>query len=164
MRAEVWKPLPTINPILEGLYKVSSYGRIKSLPRQVKRIAYNGVVYYSTLGGNILSQRRLGKQKLMFTDLTCTIEGVKYRESVYPSKAVGEMFVKNPNPALYDKLTHRDPADWRNNHYTNIMWTNQSLLSTRNMELNPHNRDNLKRANIKSGYYKNINKFRKDRK
>ena len=161
---EIWKPLKTNDEIFEGLYEISNFGRLKSIARQVERYTWQGTRYYSILGGKILNQRKLGRNKVLFTSFTKKDElEVIHRETVYIHRAVGIAFVKNPKPGQYDKVTHIDLSDWENNHHSNIRWADQEFLSKRNMELNPQNHDNLKKANIKSGYYKNINKFRKDR-
>ena len=159
---EQWKTLLTNDPIFEGLYEISNFGRLKSIARQVERYTWRGTRYYSTLGGRVLSQRKLGRNKVLFNSFTKVDEiGVVHRESVYIHRAVGVAFVKNPKPGQYTMVTHIDLEDWENNHHTNIRWADQEFLSKRNMELNPQNRDNLKKANIASGYYENINKFKK---
>ena len=164
MEKEKWKVLITNDEIFEGLYEISNFGRLRSIARQVERYTWKGTRYYSNLGGKILSQRRLGRNKVLFNSFTKKDEfGVVHRESVYIHRAVGVAFVRNYKPGQYNMVTHKNLDDWENNHYSNIMWTDQEFLSKRNMILHPQNRDSLKKANIKSGYYENINKFRKDR-
>ena len=164
MKQEIWKTLKTKNIVFKGLYEISNFGRLKSVARQVERQNCSGTKYYANIGGMILSQRRLGKNKVLFNSFTKRDEfGHIHRETVYIHRAVGVAFVKNPKPGEYDMVTHIDLEDWENNHYSNIMWADQPFLSKRNMVLNPQNHNTLKNSNIKSGYYKNINKFRKNK-
>jgi hypothetical protein len=147
---EIWKPLKTKNKVFKGLYKVSNYGRIKRTQRVIERESWKGNPYLTIIPEAITKARYIGKNlavSLFFKD----DEGVVHDATMYNAHAVAEAFIKNPKNL--PSATVKDLDDRDNLHTSNIMWADQSFLSTRNMERNPHNRDNLKNANIKSGYY-----------
>lgn len=110
---EIWKDVVGY----EGLYQVSSYGRIKSLDRTVT----NGNVSYCKKG-RLLSFSNNGTGYL-FVNLSKN--GNKKREYVH--RIVAKMFIENPNNL--SQINHID-ENKSNNAVWNLEWCN-SLYNNR---------------------------------
>lgn len=153
---EIWKPFKHPDcPTMDGLYEISNKGRLKSLPRAIQRYSHNGSLYTAYKKERILKFRTNKKSKLLFTTLQKSIGYKKYIiKTIYIHYEVARLFVPNPNPRRYKHVTHINPKKPHHNWSDNLMWCDQSYLSLRNIELYPHLRNNLRDANIKSGYYK----------
>lgn len=146
---EIWKALP-----YDGYgdsYKVSNKGRIKSVDRKVHvhHPTYGG--YVKNRKGKLLTSRCTRKAPHLFVDV-CRVndDGISEQKTVYIHKAVALAFIKNPKKHPF--VGHLK-LDYNNNYVTNLFWTNQSEVSKRSMLTHPENRNNLRDANIKNGYY-----------
>lgn len=95
---EIWKDICGF----EGLYKISSYGRIKSLH------------YY---GGNRVKILKPAKDSDGY--LTIGIWKDKKRYSKKMHRLVAEAFI--PNPENFPQINHKD-EDRENNHVENLEW------------------------------------------
>jgi len=153
-----WKTV-NIYPEFKGLYEISEFGDIRSLPRTIE--VYHGIygLYKRTLKGRTLATRTTKKSPHLFTDFSVTYTGlfgnkVKYQKTIYIHKLVGLMFLEKPNNKEKIYVEHIKD-DYTNNHYSNLRWVTCSELQQRNInERYPENRNRLRDANIKSGYYK----------
>ena len=98
---EVWKPVD----FAPQKYSVSNYGRLKNLVR--------GTVFLGSSSGD--AYRRVA------------INGKKYRVHTL----VGRAFLKNPNPALFTHVQHKDrtKAGKLNNASSNLRWGNPFISS-----------------------------------
>lgn len=119
---EIWKPIEGY----EGLYEVSSWGRVKSLPKEW--IAGNGIKRKHD--GIILSP---AVQKKGYLRLGLSKEGKLKSFQVH--QLVAQAFIPNPNN--YPLVMHLDdiPA---NNYYKNLKWGDDKL--------NAEDRDNKSRG------------------
>ena len=149
--------------IFNGFYKIGNYGTLISNSRAYTRLYRNGTVTTNTTKESIHKPRCSQKCPLLFSELYAIItdekgEKIKVLKTVYIHRLVAEHFVEKPKDRGKDKVTHIDHTQPQNNYYKNVMWTDQPFLSKRSMITHPHNRDNLKRANIKSGYYDSLRK------
>lgn len=153
-----WK-IVDIYPEFKGLYKVSEFGDIISLPRTIK--AYNSRygIQFREKKESVLTQRTNGLNPHKFVDFTFVSvsdfgDKLKFGKTVYVHRLVAEMFKKKPNNKE-KKFVEHIKDDYSNNHYSNLRWITQSELQLRNMhERYPENKNKLRDANIKSGYYK----------
>lgn len=109
MQEEIWKDIPGF----EGRYQVSSFGRIKSLPRKVK----SGRTY-RYVKEHILSCRYDCRG---YARVCIRIHPKKYWFSVH--RLVAEIFIPNPNN--YPVVNHIDNNP-RNNCANNLEWCTQS--------------------------------------
>lgn len=103
MSEEIWKPIVDY----EGLYEVSNYGRVKSLPHHTR-----GVVEWRK--GRIL---RNGSTKNGFEFVSLSKNGIQ--TTLYIANLVAEAFI--PNKEGHNKVTHID-RDTHNNRADNLMW------------------------------------------
>lgn len=158
-----WKVVD-VYPDFKGLYKVSEFGDVVSLPRQVRVFREDTGFYYRTNGARNISARRGNKNPHLMVDFyktTVTDDGdkTKFFKTVYVHKLVALMFLPNPRNKRF--VEHLDD-DYDNNHYSNLRWVNQDEVSRRTInERYPENKNLLRDANIKSGYYKNARPNRK---
>ena len=96
---EEWKPIPGY----EGMYEVSSYGRVRSYKQQKERIlspGKDGSGYY------FVNLCKDGKVKM------CTIH-----------RLVAEAFI--PNPINFPVVNHKDETR-TNNYFENLEWCTQA--------------------------------------
>lgn len=108
---EIWKPIQNF----EGIYEVSSYGRIKSLARKD-----------STGNGNRNTERLLKpdlntKKSMKYYRVTLCKNGKTTRFSVH--RLVAEHFIPNPDNKLF--VNHID-NNGLNNHIENLEWVTHS--------------------------------------
>lgn len=113
MSVEVWKDISGF----EGLYQVSTHGRVKRLSKLVHN---NGLLnkakeYYSK--EKILTPSNISKG---YKGVTLTKNGKRYPKKVH--RLVAETFIPNTNN--YEQVNHID-CDKRNNHISNLEWVNQ---------------------------------------
>lgn len=146
-RVEEWLPVPY--EFFDKYFEVSTHGRVRSVDRR-QRIYRNGVEYFVQRYSRILSHRNNGQDKHLMVSLGLKIEGISYNKTVYPHWMMAKLWLHNPDPKKFTKVTFID-GDPANLELDNFQWVTQSFLSTRNFERHPHNKDNLKNANIKSG-------------
>ena len=147
-----WKPVP-YEPF-DKYYEINEEGVVRSKKRIIEKS--NGrSTYLETVGGRIIATRTNGVHPHLFVTLRVKINDEFVDRTAYIHKMVALCFI----PKVKDKplVSHIDD-DYSNNHYSNLIWSDQSYVSKRTMEKYPVLRDTLKNNNIKSGYY---NKLRK---
>lgn len=108
---EIWKPVVGS----EGFYEVSSYGRVRSVDRQIPWVSKWGTP----------SIRRLCGRQLLLTinnngypQITIAKCGTKKKREVH--RLVGLSFI--PNPLNKPMINHVDGIK-TNNHHTNLEWS-----------------------------------------
>lgn len=140
-KGEVWKDVPLEE--FKDFYEISNVGRLRSKPRAIERINRWDTKYTQYVGGRILSERTNGVDPHVYATLQFTHPETKkmVNKTVYPHKLVALAFIKKPNDGL-DKVTFKD-RNPRNIVPNNLLWTNQSYLSIRNMTEHPHNRNKM---------------------
>lgn len=109
---EQWKPIQGY----EGLYEVSSYGRIKSLPRIIKGKGQ----HYRQHKGRILKPITISA-KLPYTRVDLCKEGKYAHTSIH--RLVAETFI--PNPENKPCVNHKDGIK-SNNYIDNLEWCTYS--------------------------------------
>lgn len=102
---EIWKDVPGY----EGTYQVSSFGRIKSIPRT--RMVNGGVKNYKEL---IRKPMVINK----YLSLSAKSPGKKNKQ-LRVHRVVAQVFV--PNPENKPHVNHKD-CNKLNNHYLNLEW------------------------------------------
>ena len=106
MTEEIWRPVVGY----EGLYEVSSYGRVRSLDRYVKSKS---------------ESYRLTKGKVLSGSITkdgyvrCLIKVNGVGRSYFVHRLVAETFI--PNPDNLPQINHKD-EDKTNNRVDNLEW------------------------------------------
>lgn len=99
---EIWRPVKEY----EGLYEVSNYGNIKSLPKYNRS---KSILLHPTLS------KRQGRYSVMLTGYG----GTRKRVSVH--RIVAFAFVDNPDPDHFTEVNHKDENP-RNNEASNLEW------------------------------------------
>lgn len=105
MDNEIWKPIPQY----EGLYEVSSYGVIKSLPKQ-RRGRNNSIVCHKE---RIL----VASDSHGYRSVSLTKNEVHKTFSIH--RIVATAFI--PNPHNYKEVNHKD-ENKANNNASNLEW------------------------------------------
>lgn len=100
---EVWKPIPNF----EGLYDVSNFGRVKSLPR-------NGTISKSRILKPL-------KKKSGYLDIVLQKNGKRTYKHIH--QIVALTFI--PNPLDKPQVNHKDGNKY-NNHVNNLEWNTAS--------------------------------------
>lgn len=108
MRVEYWKPIPGY----EGLYEISSYGRVKSLARRTNN-QYGKTDHILSPGWTH------NKQSYLFISL-CK-DGKRKNYLVH--RLVAEAFI--PNPGNLPQVNHKD-QNRQNNCVDNLEWCDSS--------------------------------------
>ena len=135
MTEEIWRPIVGY----EGLYEVSSYGRVRSLDRYVKGKSYR------LHKGKVLSP---GKNSRGYLSAVLSYNGKHKAITVH--RLVAEAFL--PNPDNLPEVNHKD-EDKTNNRVENLEWCNHKYnmnYGTRNIR--------AKETAIKNGYYTGLSK------
>lgn len=109
---EEWKDIPGF----EGLYKISSFGRVKSMEKI--RVVGHGtqVMVYPEI---ILKQTNNGNYQLVM------LSSFGKRKMRKIHRLVAIAFVENPMMFIYNEVNHKD-GDKLNNHYSNLEWCSRS--------------------------------------
>ena len=137
MTEEIWKPVVGY----EGLYEVSSYGRVKSLDRYVKYS--DGRIYLHK--GKVLS---LAKDKNGYFVVSLYFNGKHNTIKVH--RLVAQAFI--PNPDNLPEVNHLD-EDKTNNRVENLEWCDHKYnmnYGTRNIR--------SKDTHIKNGYWTGLSR------
>lgn len=93
---EIWKPLYDLKH-----YRISNFGNIKSLERNISIGVRNGVEYFRAYPERIKAVRTNGIEPFLFTSIVITDEkGVKKNTTFYIHRAVADHFVKKPKRIL----------------------------------------------------------------
>ena len=107
---EVWRPVVG----WEGLYEVSSHGRVRSLDRMVEQPIANGVIITRPYYGRVLSQK-IDRRGYCVVNLSRNGKFTGCRVH----RLVAEAFI--PNPDNLPLINHKDECK-TNNHIENIEW------------------------------------------
>jgi hypothetical protein len=122
MKEEIWKPIEGLKDgFYDGLYEVSSLGRIKLLPRILncpngKRLTKEKIV----TGSNAHGYRRINLKK----------DRIRLQIDIHI--LVARAFIPNPNG--YPQVNHID-ANRANNEVSNLEWCTQKMNSRHALEL-----------------------------
>lgn len=108
--SEVWKPVKGY----EGIYEVSSYGRVRSLARSLSLRNQHGE-YVRKLTGRIIKQKHNRKDGYCIAILS---KGGKYI-TAYVHRLVAQAFI--PNPDNLPQVNHKD-ENKENNRVDNLEW------------------------------------------
>lgn len=95
---EIWKDIKGY----EGLYQISSYGNVRSLPRQKTK-------------GGLLSKAKNGRNGYYFVNLYANGIGKRY----FVHKLVAQAFI--PNPKNKPQINHKN-GNKLDNYATNLEW------------------------------------------
>ena len=135
MTEEIWRPVVGY----EGLYEVSSYGRVRSLDRYVKGKSYR------LHKGKVLSP---GKNSRGYLSIVLSYNGKHKIITVH--RLVAQAFL--PNPDNFLEINHKD-EDKTNNNVTNLEWCDHKYnvnYGTRNIR--------AKETAIKNGYWTGLSR------
>jgi len=122
MKEEIWKPIEGLKDgFYDGLYEVSSLGRIKLLPRILncpngQRLTKEKIV----TGSNAHGYRRINLKK----------DRIRLQIDIHI--LVARAFIPNPNG--YPQVNHID-ANRANNEVSNLEWCTQKMNSRHALEL-----------------------------
>lgn len=112
---EIWKDIKGY----EGLYQISNYGRVKSLPKKALR-------RYGTYRN--VKERILKTSKAYegwdYSNVVIRKDGIPKTKPVH--RLVAEHFIPNPNN--YDQINHKD-ENKLNNRVDNLEWCSQQYNS-----------------------------------
>ncbi len=131
---EIWKDIKGY----EGLYQISNYGRVKSIPR-TKKHSYNGIAH---LKEKILKPIYInGYQRVSL----CKNSKATY---MFVHKLVANAFIKNPNN--YPEINHID-ENKANNIYNNLEWCTHSYninYGTRNERVSQKEKETKRKIKL----------------
>lgn len=128
MMEEIWKPIKGY----EGIYDVSSYGRVRSSERTAERLDRYGNISKYEVKGQIISQ---WKRKDGY--MSVTLRSMKIQRTFLVHRLVIETFV--PNPDNLQWVNHKD-ENKSNNNVENLEWCTASYNCTYN---NLHMKKNM---------------------
>lgn len=137
MTEEIWRPIVGY----EGLYEVSSYGRVRSLDRYVK-CDYER---YRLHKGKVLSP---AKDRYGYLSVVLSCNGKHKTITVH--RIVAQAFI--PNPDNLPEINHRD-EDKINNRVDNLEWCTAKYnmnYGTRNIR--------IRETAIKNGYWTGLSR------
>lgn len=129
---EKWKDVPSY----EGYYKISNFGRVKS----VERILFNGSIFH-TKKESILKPYK-NSNGYMVTRLSKN----NVQKQVQIHRLVAELFC-NKKYTYYNTVNHRDSCTY-NNVYTNLEWCTNAINNDHSL-----NRVRRQRKRYKSGKF-----------
>lgn len=130
---EYWKEIPGY----EGLYEVSSYGRVRSVDRYVK----NGHSSYRLQKGRVLSP---GKDKKGYLNVQLRNKNFKVH------RLVAQAFIENSDNL--PMVNHKD-EDKTNNNVTNLEWCDAKYNNNYGSR-----KDKVRDTKIKNGYWTGLSK------
>lgn len=104
---EIWKDIKGF----EGIYQVSNYGRVKSLPRFVNNHSENKKIGFHS------KEKILRPSKKRYAVVVLSKKGKLYSFCVH--RLVAEVFI--PNPDNLSQVDHLD-GDKLNNNVNNLEW------------------------------------------
>ena len=130
---EEWRPIEGY----EGLYEVSSYGRVRSLDRYDSRNHF--------IEGKLLKNKNNGNGYLL-----CTLSKNGIVKNKYIHRLVAEAFIERPD-CLYE-VNHKD-ENKTNNNVTNLEWCDRKY----NMNYGTKIEREI-RTKIKKGIYLGLSK------
>ena len=128
---EIWKDIEGY----EGLYQISSLGKVKSLPK----ITFNAKGQYKTKE-RIL---KYGKNQYGYFQISLWKDGKRKNKPIH--KLIATMFI--PNPKKYKIINHID-GNKQNNNIQNLEWCTQK-----------HNVKEAYRLGLTSKRYKSVNQY-----
>lgn len=108
---EKWKPIKGYS-----FYEVSNLGRVRSLPRTVRKKSRWGSVVSVTLHGKILKQATSGYKNNYLIVQPCKNGKNK---PMYVHRLVAQAFI--PNPKMKEQVNHKD-SNPKNNVVKNLEW------------------------------------------
>ena len=135
MTEEIWRPIEGY----EGLYEVSSYGRVRSLDRYVKSKSYR------LHKGKVLSP---GKEKVGYLFVNLAYNGK--HKTIRVHRLVAQAFLSNPDNL--SEVNHKD-EDKTNNSVDNLEWCDRKYNNNYGSR-----KDKVKDTKIKTGYWTGLNK------
>ena len=135
--SEEWRPIEGY----EGLYEVSSYGRVRSLDRYVKT-CYEA---YKLHKGKILSPAK-DKNGYLKVNLCCNGK----HNTIRVHKLVAQAFI--PNPDNLPEVNHKDEVK-TNNNVDNLEWCDRSY----NISYGTRT-ERQKKTNIQNGFWTGLSK------
>jgi hypothetical protein len=153
---EVWKQLYDLKN-----YRISNFGQIKSLERNLSIGIRNGVEYFRVYPEIIKATRTNGIEPFLFTSIVVTDEkGVKKNRTIYIHRAVADHFVyKQVHIKKAEKEGKKIYAshivkDYENNRYDNIRFITQLELirSQPNRLANPTKHWKTRREKYKNSW------------
>ena len=151
---EIWAPVPYER--FDKVYEISNKGRVRSKRRFIMVYPENMRAYKREVPEKIMSIRTNGTDGIMYTDLTVSdIEGVMHRKTLYPHKAVAEVFLAHTKKPHHTLVMHKS-NNYADNSIRNVYWADISHNVVTSMANNKYRRNGIKRYNEASGYYKSI--------
>lgn len=128
MIEEIWRPVEGY----EGLYEVSSYGRVKSLDRYDRRKCFRK--------GRILIQNNDGRG---YMSVQLCVNGKIKKYLVH--RLVSQAFI--PNPDVLPEVNHKDENP-ENNSVTNLEWCDRKY----NVNYGTR-KDKVRESQLKNGFW-----------
>lgn len=122
---ELWKQLYDLKN-----YRISNFGRIKSLERNISIGVRNGVEYFRVYPEIIKAVRTNGIEPFLFTSITVRNEkGVKLNKTIYIHRAVADHFVIKPKYIIeLEKQGRAIYASHIIKDHTNNRWDNLRFI------------------------------------
>ena len=140
MTEEIWRPVVGY----EGLYEVSSYGRVRSLDRYVKGKSES----YRLIKGKVLSGS-ITKDGYV----RCLIKVNGVGRSYFVHRLVAEAFI--PNPDNLPQVNHKD-EDKTNNNVDNLEWCDAKYNNNYGTAIERRLETKLKNGVIKNVFPKGL--------